>query len=137
MDQQVLFKLQEKGKTISEADSAIILLSKEGSRAGELIPFCQYWGKRTRPDKRTVDAFHGTMRFVRKGKKIDSLCRDKGSSEWKEMNSCSCPDKDMFFGVMLCNWHRNRTSIAADEAISVTFENFKIGAAQGIVESDI
>ena len=138
MDQRVHFLVLEKGKSAADGNFATIeLLKKEGHGQGALMTLCYSWRKFSQPNERRVDAFHGTLRFVRKGKTVRSLCQDKGASEWKEIYSCSCTDKDVFVGIGLSNFFLDRSSIKADDPISATFDNFKINAAQGIVESEI
>jgi hypothetical protein len=132
------FIVLEKGKSAEDSSfSTIELLKKEGHGQGALMTICYSWRKFSQPNERRVDAFHGTLRFVRKGKTVRSLCQDKGSSEWKEIYSCSCTDRDVFVGIGLSNFSNTRSSIKADDLISATFDNFKINAAQGIVESEI
>jgi hypothetical protein len=138
MDQYVVVYVGETDKRRDRmflSDFAIV--KAEGESDGGLAAGAGRGKTTPSAGKRSLEAFEGTLRFVRKGKNLVLLCQDKGSSEWKEMNNSACPDVDMNFVVILSNCLPNRKNIAAQDPLSATFRDFKINAAQGIRESGI
>ena len=86
---------------------------------------------------RRIGNFGGTLRIVRKGSKITTLYRTKGDKDWKTLDTFWSTSNDLQFGFRLQNFTIKRTSITAKAPITATFDNFRINAAEGIVEEDI
>ena len=84
-----------------------------------------------------ISNFDGTLRIVRKGSKITTLYRTKGGKEWKTLDTLWSTSNDLWFGFQLQNFTAKRTSITAKAPITATFDNFRINAAEEIIEGDI
>ena len=138
MDQLLNFLLLETNKKIGKADMAVILLFLgEGGYQGWINSRSLINGRWNNATKKALDNFDGSLRFVRTGKKITSLYKKSGATAWNKIKSFHVTDNDMMFGFTLRNYFTRRTSIRALRSISAEFDNFKINAAQEIIEGEI
>ena len=81
--------------------------------------------------------FDGTLRLVRKGDRITALYRLQGEPEWSELGTHPFTNKDAFVGFKVQNFLASRKVIQALSSVSAAFDEFRINAAEGIVESEI
>jgi hypothetical protein len=138
MDQVPGFGAVERGKTPGEMRGIFIGLLKEG-QGGESIIYSNYREKRKlHPGNwhRTGD-FHGTLRFVRIGHEISTLYKREGEAQWKKLNTFPSSKNDATVGFGLQNFIVRRNSITAKSSITANFDNFRINAAQEIIEEEI
>jgi hypothetical protein len=138
MDQVPGFGVVERGKTPGEMRGIFIGLLKKG-QGGESIIYSNYREKRKLyPGNwhRTSD-FHGTLRFVRTGHEISTLYKREGEAQWKKQNTFPSTKNDAIVGFGLQNFIVRRNSITAKSAITAKFDNFRINAAQEIIEEEI
>lgn len=82
--------------------------------------------------------FDGTLRIVRIGHTIITLYKRKGELEWTIMHNFQGMTEAVRISFVLQNFFGGRfTDIGADSSIYATFDNFRINAAQGIMEDEI
>jgi len=85
---------------------------------------------------RTGD-FYGTLRFVRTGHEISTLYKKQGEKQRRKLNTFPSTRNDAIVGFALQNFIVKRNSITAKSSIIAKFDNFKINAAQEIIEEEI
>jgi len=138
MDQLLTFLIVEKGKDLETMDSATLGLYKKGADDSNTI-FSGFRkdGNFHYGDWHRVGNFDGTLRIVRIGDGISTLFKRKGDAEWKKIDTLRSTPNDVMIGFKLQNFGTIRTSITASSPITATFDNFRINAAEGIVEEDI
>ena len=138
MDQLQNFLIVEKGKGLKTMDSVTISLFRKGGRNFNTI-FSGFMknGRFHRGNWYRMGNFDGTLRIVRIGDRISTLFKRKGDAEWKKMDTFSSTPNDVVLGFKLDNFSFKRTSITARSPITATFDNFRINAAEEIVEEDI
>ena len=138
MDQLLTFLIVETGKELKIMDSVSLCLFKKGGRDFNTI-FSGYRkaGRFHRGNWHRIGNFDGTLRIVRIGDEISALFRRKGDAEWKKMDTFRSTPNDVMIGFSLVNFTPMRTSITARSPITATFDNFRINAAEEIIEGDI
>ena len=138
MDQSLNFLVIEKETEIGKGNTVFLCLLKRGGRDFETI-LSATWknGRFHRGEWHKIKDFDGSLRIVRIGDEISTLFKRKGDTEWKKMDTFQSTRKDMILGFKLQNFVTNRVSITARSPITATFDNFRINAAEEIVEEDI
>jgi len=138
MDQLLTFTVIERGKEIKTMNSVFLCLIKKGSRNFNTI-FSGFRkdGNFHRGNWHKIKNFDGTLRIVRIGDEISTLFKRKGNAEWKKMGTFQSTPNDVMIGFSLVNFTYMRTSITAESPITATFDNFRITAAEEIVEEEI
>ncbi|KPK24511.1 MAG: hypothetical protein AMK69_15985 [Nitrospira bacterium SG8_3] len=138
MDQVLGFGIVERGKKTGEMRGIFLGLLKRGE-SGESIIHSNYGEKgKFHPGNwhRTGD-FYGTLRFVRTGHEISTLYKKQGEKQWRKLNTFPSTRNDAIVGFALQNFIVKRNSITAKSSIIAKFDNFKINAAQEIIEEEI
>ena len=138
MDQLLNILVVDKSGKIGKTDTIFINLS-----IGELMH--QGWlesgaiinGRWNKGGSKLMENFDGTLRILRKGSKFSILYKYKDSSAWNNLHAFRATDNDMLFGFQVRNFFNKRTSIRATQSISAEFDNFRINAAQEIIEEEI
>ena len=138
MDQLLTFTVIGKGKEIKTMNSVFLCLIKKGSRNFNTI-FSGFRkdGNFHRGNWHKTKNFDGTLRIVRIGDRISALFKRKGDAEWKKMDTFQSTPNDVMIGFSLVNFTVMRTSITASSPIKATFDNFRINAAEEIVDEEI
>ena len=138
MDQLLNFLIVEKGKELKTMNSVFLCLYKKGGRDFNTI-FSGFRknGRFHRGNWYRIGNFDGTLRIVRIGDRISMLFKRKGDAEWKKMDTFRSTPDDVMIGFSLVNFTPMRTSITARSPITATFDNFRINAAEEIIEGDI
>ncbi len=138
MDQRVVFLVFDKSKEIEELDLVLIGLVKKRRKAnGVIFSAARVTGKYKLGRWFLIGNFHGTMRIVRIGGKINTLYKKSGAQSWKNLDAHNFTTKDVTLSFQVANFKGKQASIEATAPITVTFDNFKINAAQVIIEEDI
>lgn len=137
MDQKLDFYVTEKGKGSEKRKVAVIALLKRPNR--NAIINSMYVEKRSPlfRKRQPIGNFHGTLRIVRIGNEISTLYKKEGELGWEKMGTFPGMTGEVTVGFSLSNFIVRRTSIRAESSISATFDNFRISAAQGIMEEEI
>ena len=84
-----------------------------------------------------IGDFDGTLRLVRKGGRVTALYRLGEKPEWSELGIHPFTEKDAFVGFRVQNFLASRKVIQAPSSVCAAFDEFRINAAEGIVESEI
>lgn len=139
MDQQLAFSVLETGKKVKDLDiTSIMARKREGSLESEIISFYYRSGRWNLGSRHHIgNNFHGTFRIIRIGNKISTLYKENAEIEWKKMFTASFTKNDVIFSVRVQNFHGKMTSIKARSSVVGKFDNFRINAAQEIVEAEI
>jgi hypothetical protein len=138
MDQNLGCGIREQGQTRRDTRFFPIGLLKRGHK-NQAFLFSGYHveGRFHRCYVQPIDDFQGTLRIIRIDGQIHTYCRGMGTQSWKKMCSLESTGNDAMFGFALQNFVRKRDSIAPDAPITAWFDNYKINAAQQIIESEI
>lgn len=130
MDQGVFFAVREKDK----GDWGYIGLAKRDGHKSVIVS--RYWGngKALSPKRHPVGDFHGTLRIVRTGNKITTSYRKERETEWEKLLTFQGMTGEVVLGFELKNFLRKRTSIQARLPFAASFDNFRINAAQEVIE---
>jgi hypothetical protein len=77
------------------------------------------------------------FRLVRKGGQVSAVYKTSGKGEWQELATCGFGRDivSVFFGIQ--NYRGTRSQISADISFSVQFDDFRINAAEEIIESEM
>jgi len=138
MDQSLSFIVLEKGNKFGRDNTVYLNLFKKGGRDFNTI-FSGFWenDKFHRGNWHKIKNFDGSLRIVRMGDEISTLFKRKGDTEWEKMDTFRSTPNDIIIGFKLQNFSSIRTSITARSPITATFDNFRINAAEAIIEEDI
>jgi hypothetical protein len=138
MDQSLGFAVVERDKTSGELRGIFLGLLKEGESGGSIIHSnYREKGKLHVGNWHRTGAFHGTLRLVRTGHKISTLYKREGEAQWKKLNTFPSTRNDAIVGFGLQNFIVARNSITAKSSITAEYDNFRINAAQEIIEEEI
>jgi hypothetical protein len=138
MDQMLSFLVNEKGKEIGKSNMVFLSLFRKGGRDFNTIySAVRKDGRFHLGDWHKIKNFDGSLRIVRIGDEISTLFKRKGDTEWKEMGTFRSSPNDVMVSFRLANFTLNRTSITARSAVTATFDNFRINAAEQIIEEEI
>ena len=138
MDQLLTLLVIERGKPIGTGDTVFLRINKGGgSDSADILSGSLDNGRYHPGNSHDINNFDGTLRIVRKGSKITTLYRTKGDKDWKTLGTFWSTSNDLQFGFRLQNFTIKRTSITAKAPITATFDNFRINAAEEIIEEDI
>lgn len=138
MDQLISLIVVDKSKEVETTDFVHIGLCKKGTRY-KSSTFSSYYkkGKYHQGKVQKIGNFHGTLRIFRSGNQISTLYKREGNKTWKKMNTFRSTSKDVILGFSVRNFIAKRTYIKAKLPITAIFDNFRINAAQQIIEEDI
>ena len=138
MEQSLVFAVIEKGEKLGRDNTVFLNLSKKGGRDFNIILSAAWENGRVHlGDWQKIENFDGSLRIVRIGDEISTLFKKKGDAEWKKLYTFRSTPNDIMLGFKLQNFMLNRASITARSPITATFDNFRINAAEEIVEEDI
>ena len=137
MEQSLIFAVVKKGEEFRQHSLANIGLSKRAGRNSTIFSKYIEKGKLATRKWVTVDRFRGTLRIVRIGNKINTLYRSQGEKDWKTILTFTGMTDEVSVAFGLQNFTSTRTSIRAETSIVARFDNFKINAAQGVIEEEI
>jgi hypothetical protein len=138
MDQLLSILVVDKSGKIGKTDTVVINLTMgEYMHQGWLASGAVINGRWNKGISKLVESFDGTLRILRKGKYTSTLYKNKGASEWSKLNTFRITENDMIFGFQVRNFFNKRTTIRAAQSVSAEFDNFRINAAQEIIEEEI
>jgi hypothetical protein len=138
MDQVLGCGIREQGKTPKDSCFfTITLLRKGNSRKSLLVSGFRRQEKYHPGYSHQIENFHGTLRFVRIFDKISTFYRIDGKDRWVKMSTFASTRNEATFSFALQNFVVERKSIAADDSITAWIDDFKINAAQEIIEEEI
>jgi len=138
MDQLLGFSIverEEEGRGIRSVNMGVV---KEGGRdRGVMVSNYRERGTFHPGNWRPTRNFHGTLRIVRIGDRINTLYKQHGEEKWRKMDTFPSTTDDAVVGFGLQNFVVKRNFITARSSITAWFDNFRINAAQEIIESEI
>jgi len=138
MDQMVQLFVVDKSKEIETLDGVMFGLVKRGDRdVGTIFSAHFEEGRFQLGDWHYMGNFHGALRIVRTGNKISTLYKEQGKERWKKLDTIRSFTEDVAFAFRLVNFIVKRTSITARSSFTARFDNFRINAAEGIIEEEI
>lgn len=94
-------------------------------------------GKKHQGGFSRIEDFDGTLRLVRQRDRVFVLYREKGNAEWTELGAHPFTERDAFVGFKVQNFLASRTIVQGSSSVIAVFDEFRINAAEGIVESEI
>jgi len=138
MDQVLGIAIVERGKTPGQMRAINIGLVKQGKSDSSII-YSNYRerGKFHQGNWDRTGDFHGTVRFIRIGHEISTLYKREGEAQWRKLNTFPSTRNDALVGFGLQNFIVARNSITAKSSFAAEYDNFKINAAQEIIEEEI
>jgi hypothetical protein len=138
MDQILGCGLREQGKAPEETRFfAITLLRQAKSNKSLILSGYQQKKKFHSGYSHQIENFHGTMRFVRIAGKISTFYKMESKDTWEKMRTFPSTRNEVTFSVGLQNFVIEKKSITSDASITAWIDNFKINAAQKIIEEEI
>lgn len=138
MEERIVFSIGERNKDAWDADFAWIqLLNKPKWSKGLMDASCMLGKKFKTGKKIKINAFDGSLRLMRKSKKISMFYRSKNQSKWVKMTTMKYSSADMKIIFYVSNFTAKRKSVTSDKQFKATFDTFQINTAQNIIESDI
>jgi hypothetical protein len=138
MDQLLALVVIEREKELKIMNLVSLYLCKKGGRNFNTI-FSGFRkdGNFHRGDWHKIKNFNGALRIVRIGDRISTLLKKEGDAEWEKMDTFRSTPNDVMIGFSLSNFIAMRNSITAKSPITATFDNFRINAAEEIIEEEI
>jgi hypothetical protein len=138
MDQLVNFVVVDTTSHTEEINLVNIGLAKRGeSLKGGIFMGHRKLGKYERVSVKGMDGFSGSLRIVRSGSEVSTFYKERGEGEWHKLGEIPFNTNDVMIGFRLSNFFVVRWGITAAKSITGTFDNFRINAAQGIIEEEI
>ncbi|MEW6669422.1 MAG: hypothetical protein AB1512_29775 [Thermodesulfobacteriota bacterium] len=139
MDQVMSFNAFDKSKELEDEKLEYVTIAaiKAAGKPAVLGSGSQEKGKWTGTGRIEIDRFRGTFRIIRIGKTFTTLYRNQGEEEWRRLSTVLRTPNDIIINFITQNFTGPRTSIGASRSFTASFDNFKINAAQKIVESEI
>ena len=139
MDQVVTFGFSNRPADNDIWRLALIRLEKKANRRSPRVIFLDVKNQRAASyQHQDTDDFNGSLRFIRKGRKMTGLIKKEGSGRWQTLGySSHFTAEDVFAGFSLQNFDNKRRTINATETIKVVFDNYRINHADEIIEDEI
>lgn len=137
MDQRIIFALFEEGASLSKTILPSIIFVKQGGKNSVTFAGCIQNTQLKGNISQNAGAYKGTVRFIRISKKVLLYSKEDGRYKWIKLGACSSTEKKMTFFVAVQNFTFDRQIIDAQYAFNVRFDNFKINAAEKVIESEI
>jgi hypothetical protein len=138
MDQIINFIVVDKTADYEKMNIvAINLVKKGGALNSYLVAGYRKLGNFKKFGYQEIDNFNGSLRIVRLGSKVSASYKEGSAEEWHEMGSVSFNTSDVMVSFFVTNFVADRKEITASKSITVTLDNFRINAAQEIVEEEI
>jgi hypothetical protein len=140
MDQVIYFIALDQTTELEDdkLENVSLELNKGGKNPAFIFGAYHKKGKWIRCYSRKIgDLFKGTLRIVRIGDHVSLLYKAAEKMEWQKTCSLSRPNNDTRISIGVQNYRDNRVSIDAKSPFTAQFDNFKINAAQEIIEDEV
>jgi hypothetical protein len=140
MDQMIAITAFDKTKELEDnkVEGVGLYLNKAHRNSAFMVVGYYAKGKTDRRFSKIInDNFRGTFRFVRVRDQITILYTTPGEKEWQKACSIFRTNADTWIGMKAQNFFNNRLSADAKLPLIVWFSNFKVNAAQEIIEDEI
>jgi hypothetical protein len=138
MDQVVNFVVVDKTCQYDQINLVTIGLIMRGTslKSGIYMGYREL-GKYAQVNATGMGDFNGSLRILRTGSDVKSLYREGEDGKWHDLGTVSFNANDVMVGLIASNFIVVRWNIGASKSITATFDNFRINAAQGIIEEEI
>jgi hypothetical protein len=121
-----------------KAESVNLQVAKWGIDSADISAAYRKSGKFNRCYRKQIgDFFQGSLRIVRIGDQVSLLFTTAVSGEWIKACTLSRPSNDVQIRLGAQNYFDKRVSIDSKSVFTAWFDNFKINAAQEIIEDEI
>ncbi|MEW6265224.1 MAG: hypothetical protein AB1641_19270 [Thermodesulfobacteriota bacterium] len=138
MDQYVGFVVVGGDEAAKELNMANLGLVKNAGQANARLLLNVIRGKEpSTPRLFSVGKLDGTLRLVRTGERINGLYRARRETAWKELGGLAFLKTKVKVGLVVTNYAINQVWVGSGRSFSAAFSNFRINAAQKIIESEI
>jgi hypothetical protein len=140
MDQVIYFTAFDQTTELEDdkLENVCLVLNKRGKNPAFIFGAYHKKGKWNRCYSREIgDFFKGSFRIVRIGDQVTLLYKTAAKMEWQKTCSLSRPNNDTRISIGVQNYRDNRVFIDAKSPFTAQFDNFKINAAQEIIEDEI
>jgi len=88
------------------------------------------------PNTKEILDFDGSLRVIRTGRTVSTYYRQKGEA-WKRLSAYPVSNADLTFGFTLQNFTPRTNNLKSAVPFTAEFSEFKINAAQDILEEEI
>ncbi len=137
MDQLIYFVVSERGVEFQSSNGVWIgALKKGGTDVSVIFSGYREKGKYHPGNWYETGNFHGTFRIIRIGNKISMLYKKEGKTGWNKMNTFESTTNDVMANFALTNFGKG-SRITDESSLTATFDNFRINAAEEIIEEEI
>lgn len=138
MDQLVHFLVIDKTMDYESMNLVTINLVKRGEAfKSYIVTAFRKQGNYKNFNYEEIKQFHGSLRITRLGSRVSTFYREGSEEKWKRLGTTSFNTNDVLVSLGATNFVAAREKIDASKSITVTFDNFRINAAQEIVEDEI
>ena len=119
-------------------ENIILELSKRGKNPVFIVGGYHEKGKWNRRHLKEIGNFYqGTLRIVRIGRQVTLLYKSTGEMEWQKACSFFRPSYDTTVTLKVQNFIGDTIITEAKATFSAQFDNFRVNAAQEIIEDEI
>ncbi|MFH0845584.1 MAG: hypothetical protein V1930_08900 [Pseudomonadota bacterium] len=139
MDQVMFLYALDKSNELDDEKVEFVAIGvrKEAGKPALLYSGHQEKGRWSGMNRIEMNGFRGTFRVMRIGKNFTTLYKNEGKAEWKRVGTVTRTTHDIVIVFGAANFVSARTSVGATRSFTASFDNFKINAAQNIIESEI
>jgi hypothetical protein len=139
MEQILQFNFTDVTKELRdrELEAVMIMLTKPAAGEAHMATAYRTQGEFKQGFRTGIGSFKGSLRVTREGNSVSTLYRKEGDPDWQNMRTFYRPPNDVVVGFKVQNFVPMRTSVGASSPFVAFFDNFKINAAQEIIDSDI
>jgi hypothetical protein len=137
MDQVMGLGLYDKGSGENSNQDVIRIVVFRG--LGQSKTFLMSTSKNSTgrsPYRKEIGDFDGSLRMNRTGRTLSTYYRQKGK-EWQKLSAFPVSTADLTFGFTLQNFTHRTNNLRSALPFTAEFSEFKINAAQGIIEEEI
>jgi hypothetical protein len=140
MDQSILLQAVDQTAELEDdtTESVQIEVDKQGMDPAFIFGAYRKMGNWNQCYKRKIgDYFKGAIRIVRIGNQVTMLYATQPEYEWQKACTLSHAVNDIRIAIGSQNYLGKKVSIDAKSTFTAWFDNFKINAAQEIIEDEI
>jgi len=137
MDQDIQVYGSNRIADLKEEEVETIYMGIHKPEKNPAFIYCGYLeaGKpHTTVAQRVPDRFQGSLRIARTGDSVTMLYRTGGQGEWKKAGAFTRPRYETVMGFKASNFGGRRTTIGAKAPFVAFFDDFRLNAAQEILE---
>ena len=137
MDQDIQLYGSNRTTDLKDEEVQAIYVGIHKPEKNPAFIYCGYVeGAKSHPTvvQRIPDRFQGSLRILRTRDNVTMLYRTSGQGEWKKAGTFARPRYETILGFKASNFGARRTSIGAKSPLVAFFDDFRLNAAQEILE---